>query len=167
MVDDENSPKQHKEKYTMMLRNAQKLMRLINQLLDFRKLEKNKLELNLQYDDVVKFVKGVSETFAYLALEKQIQYTIKSTMPSLWMPFDADKLDKILYNLIGNAFQYTPEKGAITVLIATVVQNQQKFLQIKIADTGIGISKEEQKTALYRFTCKANAKKKSTTRGLV
>ena len=108
-----------------MLRNAQKLMRLINQLLDFRKLEKNKLELNLQYDDVVKFVKGVSETFAYLALEKQIQYTIKSTMPSLWMPFDADKLDKILYNLIGNAFQYTPEKGAITVLIATVVQNQQ------------------------------------------
>ena len=100
---------------------------------------------NLQYDDVVKFVKGVSETFAYLALEKQIQYTIKSTMPSLWMPFDADKLDKILYNLIWNAFQYTPEKGAITVLIATVVQNQQKFLQIKIADTGIGISKEEQK----------------------
>ena len=151
MVDDENSPKQHKEKYTMMLRNAQKLMRLINQLLDFRKLEKNKLELNLQYDDVVKFVKGVSETFAYLALEKQIQYTIKSTMPSLWMPFDADKLDKILYNLIGNAFQYTPEKGAITVLIATVVQNQQKFLQIKIADTGIGISKEEQKQLFTAF----------------
>ena len=86
MVDDENSPKEYKDKYTMMLRNAQKLMCLINQLLDFRKLEKNKLELNLQYDDVVKFVKGVSETFAYLALEKQIQYTIKNTMPSLWIP---------------------------------------------------------------------------------
>ncbi|GJH41164.1 hybrid sensor histidine kinase/response regulator [Capnocytophaga sp. HP1101] len=151
MVDDENSPKQHKEKYTMMLRNAQKLMRLINQLLDFRKLEKNKLELNLQYDDVVKFVKGVCETFGYLALEKQIQYTIKSTVPSLWMPFDADKLDKILYNLIGNAFQYTPEKGAITVLISTAVQQEQKYLQIKIADTGIGISQEEQQQLFTAF----------------
>ena len=91
MVDDENSPKQHKEKYTMMLRNAQKLMRLINQLLDFRKLEKNKLELNLQYDDVVKFVKGVSETFAYLALENKYNTLSRVQCPAcgcLLMPIN-------------------------------------------------------------------------------
>lgn len=154
IIEEDSISVEYKNRYNMkmMLRNAQKLMRLINQLLDFRKLEKNKLELDLQYDDVVKFIKNVSETFSYLALEKQIQYNIRSTIPALWMPFDSDKLDKILYNLIGNAFQYTPEKGSISVLISVTTQNENKYLQIKISDTGIGISAEEKKLLFTIFS---------------
>ncbi len=154
MIEEEHISTENKSRYnmTMMLRNAQKLMRLINQLLDFRKLEKNKLELNLQYDDVVKFIKNVSETFVYLALEKHIQYAIKSTVTSLWMAFDSDKLDKILYNLIGNAFQYTPENGEITLFISAITENEKRFLQIKISDTGIGISADEKEHLFTIFT---------------
>jgi signal transduction histidine kinase len=71
------------------------------------------MELNMKYDNIVRFISDLTTTFSYYAVEKKIQYTVTSSIPELWMNFDADKLDKILYNLISNAFQYTPEGGTV------------------------------------------------------
>lgn len=129
--------------YTLMHRNAQRLLRLINQLLDFRKIEAGKLELSLQYDNVIKFITNLTGTFSFYATEKNIRYTVSSTIPDLWMNFDADKLDKILYNLISNAFHYTPEEGEVDVLLSEVIVAGKKHLQVEVKDTGVGIAPDE------------------------
>jgi len=129
--------------FSLMSRNAQRLLRLINQLLDFRKIEVGKLELNLKYDDIIKFITDSANEFEYFAKDKNIRYSIKSSLQELKMNFDSDKIDKVLYNLISNAFHYTPEGGKIAVNIYKCEIAEIQYLQIQISDTGIGMSDEE------------------------
>jgi signal transduction histidine kinase/ligand-binding sensor domain-containing protein/DNA-binding response OmpR family regulator len=152
---------ENEDMYSLMLRNAQRLLRLINQLLDFRKLEAGKLELTMKYDDVIRFITDLAATFSFYAIEKNIQYTVSATITSLWMNFDPDKLDKILYNLISNAFQYTPEGGKIKVIASEVITDNKKYIQIRISDTGIGITEEEKEKL---FTVFYQSKRRKTLR---
>jgi len=137
--------------YMLMLRNSQRLLRLINQLLDFRKIEAGKLELNMKYDDIIRFITDLTSTFIFYAKEKNIQYITTSTIVNSWVNFDPDKLDKILYNLISNAFQYTPEGGKVEVNFSEAIENNKKYIQIQISDTGIGISSEEKEKLFMAF----------------
>jgi DNA-binding response OmpR family regulator len=142
---------ENEDMYSLMHRNAQRLLRLINQLLDFRKLEAGKLELTMKYDDIIRFITDLAATFSFYAIEKNIQYTVSATVMSLWMNFDPDKLDKILYNLISNAFQYTSEGGKIEVITSEVITDNKKYIQIQISDTGIGITEEEKEKLFTVF----------------
>jgi len=144
LIEKKDYGKENENLYLLMLRNAQRLLRLINQLLDFRKIEAGKLELNMKYDNIVRFISDLTTTFSYYAVEKKIQYTVTSSIPELWMNFDSDKLDKILYNLISNAFQYTPEGGSVGVGISEVITDNKRYIQIEISDSGIGITPEEK-----------------------
>lgn len=132
------------EMYTLIYRNAQRLLRLINQLLDFRKIETGKLELNSRYENIGKFIQYVAATFTFMAKEKEIHYEVDVTSADFWMDFDSDKLDKILYNLISNAFHYTPEGGSVKVIARKMEENGKSMLQIIVSDSGIGISEEER-----------------------
>ncbi|MEA5128453.1 MAG: two-component regulator propeller domain-containing protein [Proteiniphilum sp.] len=151
IIDKKSYRKEDEGLYTLMHRNAQRLLRLINQLLDFRKMETGKLELNLQYDNVIKFITNLTGTFSFYATEKNIRYTVVSTLPDLWMNFDADKLDKILYNLISNAFHYTSEGGKVDVLLSEVITEEKRYLQMQVKDTGVGISTSEMEKLFTTF----------------
>ncbi len=100
---------------SMVYRNANRLLRLINQLMDFRKIEEARLELNLTKNDIVHFIQEIVDTFNQDAEQHNINFTLTSTHPSFEIWFDTDKLDKIIYNLLSNAFKYTPDNGRIKI----------------------------------------------------
>ena len=141
-IKDENASGLDKSLLNLMYRNSQRLMRLINQLLDFRKLEAGQLKLNLTHDDIIIFIVNIAETFKQYAEKRNIKYQIVHEVESLQNLFDPDKLDKILYNLLSNAFNYTPDNGEITIAVETINDGITDFVEIKVKDNGIGIPKE-------------------------
>ena len=96
-------------------RNAQRLLHLINQLMNFRRLEEGKVKLHIAKGDLVSFIKDIFLSFQDLAEQQSIHYQFHLTNPQTKTWFDAEKLENILYNLLSNAFKYTPSKGQITL----------------------------------------------------
>jgi len=135
------------KQYQVIHRNARRLLHLVNQLLDFRKLEVNELRLHAQQGDILQFIRDISFSFIDLAERKNISFHYHADPTSLVTVFDHDKLERILFNLLSNAFKFTPESGSVTV----EVQAAQSPLQIKIKDTGIGIAPEMQQRIFERF----------------
>ena len=131
----------------MMRRNADRLLRLVNQLLDLSKLESGTLKLEVSNKDVVSFTKGLCLSFETLAIERFINLKVISNEPKIHLYFDRDKLEKILYNLLSNAFKFTDNKGTITVEIV----DEPEDVLIKVKDSGIGISKEKIPHLFDRF----------------
>lgn len=131
----------------MMYRNSERLRRLVNQLLDFRKVGAGKMEVNATTQDIVPFVREVFDTFQYYAGEKNLNYTFHSGVDSLVMSFDKDKLDKMVYNLLSNAFKYTDDGGYVRLGI----ERADDKVFISVTDNGVGISKEAQQQLFQRF----------------
>lgn len=123
----------------VMHRNAGRLMRLINQLLDFRKIEAHKLTVQFITQDIISFLKEVFDTFQFHAEQGHITYSFSSSFDKLVMDFDKDKVDKILYNLLSNAFNYTNEGGHISVVVDQVQEDGERYVSIKVVDSGVGI----------------------------
>lgn len=140
------------EKLRVVRKNSGRLLGLINQLMDFRKLEANKLHLNPVYGDIVRFIKNVCHTFDLIAEDYKISYTITSNTDKIICPFDPDFIEKILYNLLSNAFKCTPYKGSIAVeLNITFNKNNPAEIIIKVKDNGKGIEKEKLPNLFSRF----------------
>jgi len=136
----------------MIKRNTRRLLNLVNQILDFRKIEDQELKLNAIETDIVSFVKEVLESFKDLSESKKIQLMFKSQFRYFKAPFDQDKIERVLFNLLSNAFKFTPTGGSISVeLEKTVEAGQQDVLLIRVADTGIGISETDRKQIFNRF----------------
>ena len=154
-----------KEYYTLMQRNARQLLLLINQLLDFRKLESGHLTLNLQEQDIVAFVRTTAATFETLAARQQIHLSIDSAVSQLNVLFDADKLTMILNNLLSNAFKFTPEQGEIKVRIETENTDNSGVL-IKVSDTGAGIAADEKEKIFHIFYQSPGSGKQSVGSGV-
>ncbi len=140
---------------TMIKRNGKRLLNLVNQLLDFRKMEYNELKLCLQKGDIIKFIREVSGSFSDVANQRQIQFLFESEVTSFVTNFDHDKIDRILFNLLSNAFKFTSSGGSISVMLGLsdpkTRDQKQKILEIKVIDTGIGIPKENQEKVFERF----------------
>jgi signal transduction histidine kinase/ligand-binding sensor domain-containing protein/DNA-binding response OmpR family regulator len=137
-------------KIELIYRNAQRLLNLINQLLDFRKSEVTDLHLTLSEGDIVDYVHGVCNSFLALSEKKNIHLTFFSAQESLNMSFDKDKIGKIIMNLLSNAFKFTPEGGRVDVSIQ-VAEGNADMVRIKVSDTGIGIKDEDKKHIFDRF----------------
>jgi len=139
----------------MIKRNGKRLLNLVNQLLDFRKMEYNELKLCLKKGDIIQFIKEVSSSFTDVAHQKQIQYLFESEVNSFITNFDHDKIERILFNLLSNSFKFTPSGGYISVMLnlsaPDVFAQDQKILEIKVIDTGIGIPVENQEKIFERF----------------
>ena len=127
---------------SLMERNTNRLLRLINQFLDFRKLEAGKLSLNLQFGDIVRFTSEVVNNFTFYSSEKNIRLSYVSDVSELRVNFDADKLDKVLYNLIFNALKHAPENGCVDVHLSCVESETGPQVKITVTDNGEGISPE-------------------------
>lgn len=145
----------------LIQRNANRLLRLINQLMDFRKIEEAGLALNLTRNDIVLFIKEIVSAFDQEAGERNINFSYNSSHPSLNIWFDMDKLDKIIYNLLSNAFKYTPDKGTITISLSidrdavgkseNITERSARQFKITVQDSGIGVPKEYQSKIFDRF----------------
>ena len=134
----------------LMYRNAQRLLHLVNQLLDFRKGEMSTHQLSLSEGDIISYVHSVCNSFLLMADKKHIQFSFFSGIDTFSMAFYADKVGKIVMNLLSNAFKFTPEGGRVTVMIEHVAGTPD-MLEIKIADTGIGISDVDKEHIFERF----------------
>ena len=130
-----------------MDKSVQRMLRLIDQLLEFRKMQAGKLKLSLQETDVVMFVQGICKMFDDAAESKQIDFKFESQLPAYLMYLDQQKMDKVVFNLLSNAFKYTPVKGRVVVSLAF----QEGKLIVRVADTGVGIPKEKQAQLFSRF----------------
>jgi len=143
-----------KLQFQMINRNARRLLNLVNQLLDFRKIEVEGMELNPAEGNIIKFIKEAAFSFKEISQNKSIQLSFKSNTESLFVSFDMDKMEKILFNLLSNAFKFTPEGGIISVDVAsepTVNQKNSVNLTILVKDSGIGIPKERHMKVFERF----------------
>jgi signal transduction histidine kinase/ligand-binding sensor domain-containing protein/CheY-like chemotaxis protein len=137
--------------YEMIYRNARRLLHLVNQLLDFRKMEVNELRLNPRQGDILRFIKETSYSFIDLAERKHISFAYHSDAETLLTSFDHDKIERILFNLLSNAFKFTPAQGAVTVNVSTEPAADTTILCIKVKDTGIGIAPGIREKIFERF----------------
>jgi len=138
----------------LVQRNAKRLLHLVNQLLDFRRLEVQEIRLAASEGDVVQLLREVTASFADLSEKKHIRLSFHSAVPALRMSFDPDKLERILFNLLSNAFKFTPEHGVVSVEllpVPTEKKGAEEWLDICVRDTGIGIPKEQQDSIFERF----------------
>ena len=130
-------------------KNTSHLMRLIDQLLEFRKLQNNKQKLNLQKTDAVVFLKEIFVSFSNVAAKTNIEYQFLPSHDTIPISFDQNKVDKIVFNLLSNAFKFTPRGGKISLILD--VDDAAQILRISVADNGIGIPKEKQSLLFSRF----------------
>ncbi|WP_170124448.1 hybrid sensor histidine kinase/response regulator transcription factor [Breznakibacter xylanolyticus] len=143
LISDSPSLAKAQSYYSIMHRNAKRLFNLSNQLLDFRKMETGHMQLTKSVNDIVLTTKTVCSSFEIQALQRNINYTFQTKFDGLLVSFDPDKFDKILYNLISNAFKYTPDNGEITVELALADNKEtNSTLEITVRDNGIGIAAE-------------------------
>jgi len=163
-----------KEQLSVAMRNSRQLLKLINQLLDFSKLESGKHKVLAVKKDMEQFISTILDSFSFIAKKKKIKLLFKSSRNIPLVSIDPVKMEKVLFNLIGNAFKFTPENGRITITIAqgsepggkaeeneivitnkgsciTTTAVKNNYLKISIIDTGIGIKKDDLASIFDRF----------------
>lgn len=148
----ENPEDNTKVHLTLIQRNAGRLLNLVNQLMDFRKMEVKELKLQPLEDDVISFAYESFQSFTDLAEKKNIHYTFQSNLSAFVTDFDHDKLERIFFNLLSNAFKFTSEGGRVSMRVnCELMEEQTSNVEIRIEDTGIGISADKQDKIFERF----------------
>ena len=144
--------------------NTQRLLTLVNQILDFRKLESKKMRLVLEHTDALEVIRETMSHFDLLSEEHHIDYSLSCNEESIPGWVDRDKLQKMLFNLLSNAFKYTPDGNPIMVRVSKV----ERQLQIEVIDGGVGIADADKERLFQRFenVSKINLFKPSTGLGL-
>jgi signal transduction histidine kinase/ligand-binding sensor domain-containing protein/DNA-binding response OmpR family regulator len=127
--------------------NSGRLLRLVSELMDFRKAETGNMKLYVSSQDVVKYVKEIYLSFENLAVDKHLQYDFVTSADKILLHFDRDQMEKVIFNLLSNAFKFTPEGGKISVIITETV----KAVSISINDNGKGISYDNQEKLFTSF----------------
>jgi len=148
----------------LVRKNALRLLRLINQLMDFRKIESGKMALRASENDLVAFTSDIMEAFRKIAEKRNIELGFYAVEKSLMVWFDTNMVDKVLFNLLSNAFKFTPDGGRIQV--AVVKDPIAEKAIVKVEDNGRGMSKEHQKRAFEQFYQGENHRSKGTGLGL-
>lgn len=131
----------------MIYRNSNRLLHLVNQLMDLSKLDARSMKMNATEGDINRFLRRIASSFSSMAALKNIDYEIDLPQSSFWCSFDRDKLEKIINNLLSNAFKYTPIGGEVRVFVTMVNEN----ISISVIDSGIGIKVEEHQKIFNRF----------------
>lgn len=139
------------EHYKMIKRNADRLQNLIDQLLELSQLESKTIPLNKESLNIVSIVISCVNNFIPLAHQKNIELSFNTFYDDIIIPVDQDKLEKIIYNLLSNAFKFTPRFGEISVDIKIEKNEQLHNLYIIVSDTGVGISEEHLSKIFERF----------------
>jgi signal transduction histidine kinase/ligand-binding sensor domain-containing protein/DNA-binding response OmpR family regulator len=140
-----------RHKLYLIRRNAKRLLYLANQLMDFRKMEMQELKLNPATGDIIGFIREVVYSFTDLAERKQVAFFFHAGNETLYTSFDHDKIERMLYNLLSNAFKFTLAGGTVKVFTSFLTTGDQALLEIKVTDTGIGIPLERHEKIFEQF----------------
>ncbi|MBT1702316.1 hybrid sensor histidine kinase/response regulator transcription factor [Chryseosolibacter indicus] len=153
MLQKKVAQEQLEEKYNLMHKNATRLIKLINQLLDFRKIETGSLELKLTYKNIVQSIHEIFNSFQDWAYRSRIHYSLETNVSQLFMHYDEDTLEKIITNLLSNAFKHVKEDGAIKVSIELKITDEKGKgrLLIAVRDNGEGIPEAQMPYIFNRF----------------
>lgn len=166
LISAQNITKEQREELEVVTRNSNRLLQLINQIIDLRKIEKGKSKLNISKFDLVEFIQELQQSFASEAKFKQIDFILESSYSSLEIEADKEKLDIIIFNLLSNAFKYLAEKGQLKISVSKELSNSSKsytnqlsygeiesddFIVISIEDSGSGIDSEDLSNIFNRF----------------
>lgn len=164
LLNSANIGKSAKQDLGMVRKNALRLLRLINQLMDFRKIESSKMAVRASENDLVAFTRDITEAFQKMADKRNIEFGFFAFEQSLPIWFDVTMLDKVLFNLLSNAFKFTPDGGRIQV--AVVKDPIADKAIVKVEDSGRGMSRESAEHAFEPFYQEKNNKAKGTGLGL-
>jgi len=155
MMDDDE---EHQRNYNLIYQNSQRILRLINQLMDVRKIEKGQFKLDYTKVQLVPFIQSLYDLFADSAKRRDISFSFKYPEEGLEAYVDAHSLDKIVMNLLSNAFKFTPDGGSISINLTKceasgeeTVNGQSETFRIDVTDTGVGVSDEDKKKVFQRF----------------
>ena len=127
--------------------NANNQLQLVNELLELSRLEAGKMDLKASQQNALPFIRGLVYAFETLAAQRRVELTFQSDMPSLPLYFDISKLEKVINNLLSNAFKFTPEGGQVSVRLSKL----GKEACIEVADTGPGVPLDQQERIFDRF----------------
>lgn len=144
------SNQEQKNLYNIIEKNASRLLKLINQLLEIRRIENSSLELKLKHTNVVSYLNNIINLFQNLAKKRNINLQFHSEPTDFTTYLDTDKIEKIIVNLLGNAFKYTGDNGNISLTFNTVIpeaynlpNDYKSYMLLQVSDTGKGISEKE------------------------
>jgi signal transduction histidine kinase/DNA-binding response OmpR family regulator len=157
-------------KLQLIYRSAQRLLHLVNQLMDIRKVETGKIDLKTDWGDLISFIHNISRSFTGLASQREIKFGVSSAVSTLKMYFDRDIIENIIYNLLSNAFKYAPDHGEINLYIEPVTADDlpeheiavidkqynrhleiNSYIKICISDSGPGIPADKIRDIFKRF----------------
>ena len=144
----QEQPEPTKKVLEVVNRNAHQLFSLVNQILDFQRLGSSNDVLSLDTTDLVALIKNECESYQLMAQQRKMQFTVNSSVDELPMLVDADKISKVINNLLSNSFKFTPDGGTIGVDIA---EGDDGMVQIKVMDNGQGIPKENRDRIFERY----------------
>ena len=140
---------EHQEGLELIYTNVQRLNNLVNQVVDFRRLEAGKIQLEVSPGDLIQHLRNISGYYKPLVHEKNIHFEFTCNLQELWVKYDADKLEKIVVNLLSNAFKYTPENERVDLIARFDALSDR--LQLWVNDSGPGIPREMQQHIFDRF----------------
>jgi len=150
-------------------KNSIRLLRLVNQILDFNKLENETLQIKASPVNLIAFCHDIFQLFTDQAHRHHIDFTFHSPIDQQDVWVDSEKIETVLFNLLSNAFKFTPENGTITMSIDLIAANEnfpEVSFEIKVDDTGIGISKEDSSHIFERFYQAKSGKRKESSSGI-
>lgn len=145
--------KSQQKSFAIIKKNGNHLLQLVNELLDFKKFESNEIKLNVSQDNWVAFCEEIYLSFTEIALQKRIEFNFNASSDHISLWFDKSQMEKVVYNLLSNAFKFTGEGGAITMKVA----EENKRVLLTVRDTGIGVPKKKLAKIFNRFYQSDNA----------
>ncbi len=146
----DNNRGQQNEK-SLISRNSENLLRLVNQLLDLSKLESGNIEMDLIQADIISYLQCLTESFYSMAEEKKIRLVFYPEIKELVMDFDEVKIQHIVYNLLSNAIKFSQSGDKVILHANQIEKNEQGYLSLKVSDTGIGIAEKDLDAIFDRF----------------
>ncbi|MEZ4884319.1 MAG: substrate-binding domain-containing protein [Chitinophagales bacterium] len=149
IIHSDNLDKLVKENIRPIRDNALRLLRLVNQLMDFRKVESNRMQVRAGENNLIEFVQNMMYSYYKIAEKRGIDFKMICKDENLMVWFDRDMIDKVLFNILSNAFKFTHDNGKISIIIS--VDTFEKLVKIKIEDNGRGMTEEEVKHIFEPF----------------
>lgn len=170
MLRDDSIPAEMLPNLRQMHKSSTRILTLINQLLDMRKYDEGQMQLHFAETDLVNFLMGPFELYTQTAERRNINFRFNHSMTEQKVWIDRDSIDKVMMNLLSNAFKYTPDDGTIEIGIEVGTDDHENgplhnYVQVSVSDTGIGLDKEDVERIFKRFY-RADNKVTSVTMGM-
>lgn len=170
MLEDDTIPPSVQSNLRQMHKSSTRILSLINQLLDMRKFDEGQMQLHFAETDLINFLMGTFELYTQTAEKHNISFNFNHPMAEQPIWIDRDSIDKVMMNLLSNAFKYTPDNGTIDIDVEVGTDDSENgplhnYVQVSVSDTGIGLDKEEVGKVFERFY-RADNETTSVTMGM-